>query len=102
MDEEFLAVLRRGHARPPPFGRHGPAGDDPPLLFEMQDAVAGGRQPALRPRANPEDAAFAVPGFHVEQGIERPVGVEVVAGYQAPDLSHMRPPPYRKSAGAGK
>src|SRR3546814_2623024 len=39
IDEEFLAVLRRGHARPPPFGRHGPAGDDPPLLFEMQDAV---------------------------------------------------------------
>src|SRR3546814_15958934 len=39
IDEEFLAVLRRGHARPPPFGRHGPAGDDPPLLFAMQDAV---------------------------------------------------------------
>src|SRR3546814_8788917 len=54
IDEEFLAVLRRGHARPPPFGRHGPAGDDPPLLFEMQDAVAGGRQPALTQRANPE------------------------------------------------
>src|SRR3546814_11611377 len=56
----------------------------------MQDAVAGGRQPALRQRANPEDAAFAVPGFHVEQGIERPVAVEVVAEYPAPAFGQMR------------
>src|SRR3546814_1392851 len=56
----------------------------------MQDAVAGGRQPALRQRANPEDAAFAVPGFHVEQGIERPVGVAVVAEYPAPAFGQMR------------
>src|SRR3546814_18499930 len=93
IDEEFLAVLRRGHARPPPFGRHGPAGDDPPLLFEMQAAVAGGRQPALRQRANPEDAAFAAPGFHVEQGTDRPFVGEVVGEYPAPATGQRPPPP---------